>query len=287
MKLKYLVFVCLLFSVFHTVNAQWVKGKKKGYYKLSAWSLVADQHYTDTGNIDPNATRGLFNLSFYGEYGITNKLDIIAYVPFFSRTYQNDQVSGTTGEVILEGEDLNSIGDSDIGLRYSIVQHNKLALSASLKLGLPIGEDTGGSDGSFQTGDGEFNQLLQLDLGIPIILKEIPLYIKTFLGFNNRTQNFSDELHFGGEVGISFWKNKIWLIGRLSTVQSLQNGDRSAQSSQGSIFANNIEYTSLGGEIAYYITKKIGLSFSYTSTIDGRIVYANPALSGGIFIDIK
>lgn len=65
------------------LNAQWVKDKGKGYYKLSAWSLVSDQHYTDTGNIDPNVTRGYFNLNFYGEYGITDKWDIIAYIPFF------------------------------------------------------------------------------------------------------------------------------------------------------------------------------------------------------------
>ncbi|WP_148781546.1 hypothetical protein [Aquimarina intermedia] len=70
-------------------------------------------------------------------------------------------------------------------------------------------------------------------------------------------------------------------------MQSLQNGSKSAQNSQGSIFANNVEYTSVGGEIAYYITKKLGISLSYASAISDRIIYASPSLSGGIFIDIK
>ncbi|MDY8136569.1 hypothetical protein [Aquimarina sp. 2201CG5-10] len=287
MKLKNLAFVSILLLSISTTTGQWSKGKKNGYYKLSAWSLVSDQHYTDTGNIDPNATRGFFNLNFYGEYGITDKLDIIAYVPFFSRTYQNDQISGTTGEVIQQGEDLNGIGDSDISIRYGILQKNNFAIATTLKLGLPIGNDSGGSDGSFQTGDGEFNQHIQLDFGIPFTIKKTPLYAKTYFGYNNRTQDFSDELHFGGETGISFWNKKIWLIGRLNAVQSLQNGDKSAQNAQGSIFANNIEYTSVGGEIAYYITKKFGISFTYTSTISGRIIYANPSISGGIFLNIK
>ena len=151
----------------NSTYGQWTKKKGKGYYKVSAWSLIADEHYTDTGEIDPNATRGYFNLNFYGEYGITDKLDVIAYVPFFTRTYQNDQVSGTTGQVVQEGEALNAIGDSDIGIRYGIFNTGKIALSGTVKFGLPIGEDSGGSDGSFQTGDGEFNQLVQLDLGVP------------------------------------------------------------------------------------------------------------------------
>jgi len=287
MKLKFLVLASLLCSGIYTTNAQWVKGENKGYYKVSGWLLEADQHYTSTGEIDPNATRGIFNLSFYGEYGITSKLDIIAYIPFFSRTYQNDQVSGTTGEIIQEGEAINNIGDSDIGVRYSLFQKDKIALSTTLKLGLPVGEDSGGSDGSFQTGDGEFNQLLQLDLGLPFTIQKTPLYARTYLGINSRTQDFSDELHFGGELGVSFIKNRLWFIARLNAVQSLQNGDRSAENSQGSIFANNIEYTSVGGEIAYYFTKKLGISFTYASAVGGRIVYASPSFSGGIFLDIK
>ena len=66
-QLSVLVLTFSLFSLLNT-NAQWTKGEGNGYYKLSAWYLEADQHYTDTGNIDPNATRGQFNLNLYGEY---------------------------------------------------------------------------------------------------------------------------------------------------------------------------------------------------------------------------
>ncbi len=286
-KIKHWFFITILVSSVQLLNAQWVKGKKNGYYKLSAWSLVSDQHYTDTGAIDPNATRGLFNLNVYGEYGITDKLDAIVYVPFFSRTYQNDQVSATTGEIIQEGEAINSIGDIDIVLRYSILQNSKMALATTVKLGLPTGNDAGGSDGSFQTGDGEFNQMLQLNFGFPFSIKKASLYAKTFIGYNNRTQDFSDELHFGAESGISLFKKKVLLLGRFKRVQSLKNGDKSAINAQGSIFANNIEYTNLEGEVAYYITKKLGASFTYSSAIEGRIIYANASISGGVFLVIK
>lgn len=287
MNIRFIFLLIILVSTSQTSIAQWTKGKHQGFYKLSFWSLVSDQHFTDTGAIDPNATRGTFNLSLYGEYGITDALDGIVYFPFFARTYQNNQISGTTGQTIQEGEAINSLGDTDIGLRYRLIKNDKLALSGTIKLGLPLGIDAGGSDGSFQTGDGEFNQLAQLDLGIPFSLGTSSAYGKTYLGFNNRTQGFSDEVHFGGELGVNLFHKKLWVIARLNGVQSLQNGDKSALNSQGSIFANNVEYTSIGAEVSYYITKKLGVSFTYASAIDGRIIYATPSLAGGVFLDIK
>ena len=62
---------------------QWGHEKGKGYYKVSSWLLISDQHFTDQGEIDPNATRGQFNVNFYGEYGLTDKWDLVAYIPFF------------------------------------------------------------------------------------------------------------------------------------------------------------------------------------------------------------
>jgi hypothetical protein len=284
-QLTLLVFLICLCS--KPAFSQWTKGKGKGYYKLSAWYLESDQHYTDTGAIDPNITRGQFNINFYGEYGLTNKLDVIAYVPFFSRVYQNDVISGTTGGTIGVGEDLNSIGDIDLGLSYGLINTSKFALSGTLKFGLPTGNNSGGSDGSYQTGDGEFNQTLLINGGAPFKLGKTEFYSKAYLGYNNRTQDFSDEFRSGLEIGTNFLNKKLWLLGRLDSVKSLKNGSLNAQNSQGSIFANNIEYISLGGEAAYYITKKLGVSLNYTSAISGRIIYANPSISFGVFLDIK
>jgi protein XagA len=283
--LKSILAVCVLFA-FQNSYSQWTKGKGNGYYKLSAWSLVADQHYTNSGSIDPNATRGNFTLSFYGEYGLSQKLDAITYIPLLTRIYQNSQVSGTNGNVIQAGEAVNSIGDIDVGLRYSLLKNNHFALSTSFKLGLPTGKDKAGGDGSFQTGDGEFNQLLTLDAGISYQFFNKPVYTKVLIGFNNKTQGFSDEFHYGIETGVKFW-NKLWVLARLNSVKSFKNGNLSTQNSQGSIFANNIEYVGVGVETAYYITSKLGITLNYTGAISGRIIYARPSISGGVFLDIR
>lgn len=284
---KHFVLTALVCFISISAFSQWTKGKGKGYYKISAWYLEADQHYTDTGNIDPNTTRGQFNINFYGEYGLSDKLDAIVYFPFFSRAYENDVFSGTTGELISEGEAVNSIGDLDLAIRYGLLKNEKLALSTTLKFGLPTGKNDGGSDGSFQTGDGEFNQQLQVDLGVPFILGNTAFYSKAYLGFNNRTKDFSDELRTGLEFGANIFNKKVWLIGRSDVVKSLRNGSLSAQTNQGSIFANNVEYVSIAGEVNYYITKKFGASITFAGAVSGRIIYARPSLSGGLFLDIK
>ena len=286
-QLKNIFILAFVFLLSNTVFSQWNKGKGKGYYKLSGWYLQADQHFTGTGDIEPNLTRSQFNLSFYGEYGISNKFDVIAYVPFFSRGTENDEISGTTGQLISEGEAFNGFGDVDLGVRYGLFKNDKYALSATLKLGLPTGNSAGGSDGSFQTGDGEFNQLLQTDLGTSFKVGEISSYAKMYVGYNNRTEGFSDEVRSGAELGFNFLKNKLWLIGRTDIIKSLNNGSLNAQNSQGSVFANNLEFTSLGLEAVYSITEKLGVSLNYTSAISGRVIFAAPSISGGVFLDVK
>lgn len=271
----------------HTAFSQWNKGKGNGYYKLSAWYLEADEHYTDTGKIDPNVTRSQFNVSFYGEYGISNKLDGIAYIPFFSRAVSFDDISGATGKIINEGEALNDMGDIELGIRYGLVKTNNYALSISLKLGIPTGNNSGGSDGSFQTGDGEFNQLFLTNLGTSFHVGIVPFYTKTYIGFNNRTEDFSDELRGGLELGANVLRNKLWLLSRVDILQSFKNGSLNAQTAQGSIFANNIEFINLGAEASYYISDTIGVSLQFTSIVSGELIYAGTSYTGGLFLDIK
>ena len=287
-KMKKILLLLAVAFLSQASFAQWSKGKGNGYYKLSAWYLNTDQHYTDTGEIDPNVTRTQFNINLYAEYGLSDKLDVIGYIPFFARATQNNIFSGTTGALIQEGEDVNSIGDIDLGLNYNFYKKGNWSASAKLLFGLPTGEDAGGSDGSYQTGDGEFNQYLSGLLGYSTLINNTPFYAKTYLGINNRTQNFSDELRFGLESGINIFNKKVWLIGRLDVVESLQNGSLNAQNAaQGSIFANNVEFIGLGAEASYYITDKLGVSLGFGGAISGRIIAANPSITGGIFLDIK
>ncbi len=286
-----LAILCFLFiySTSLFAGGPWPQKKGKGYFKLSEWWIVFDEHYTSSGFKDPNVTTGIFNTTIYGEYGFTDRLTGIINAPVFSRTYNNNIISMTNGAVIAEGEAFNGIGDFDLGLKYGLTQPGaKIPVAVTLTLGLPTGKTGAGTLGNLQTGDGEFNQLLQIDAGIGFqINSSIAAYVSAYTGINNRSNGFSTEFRYGLEGGLGFASNRLWVTGRLIASESFKNGDTAATTTSTSIFANNSEFFSLGGEVSFYITKKIGVSASAASAVRGEIIAAATSYSVGVFLDLS
>lgn len=287
LKFIFLFFIQIIF-ISNIVAGPWPVPKGKAYYKLSEWWLVFDQHYTDAGQIDPNVTTGIYTTAFYGEYGLTDRLTAIAYAPLLVRNTMNNLVSNTTSEVLVEGDAINTIGDIDLGIKYGLTKVGaSVPISATLMLGIPTGETSGGRQGNLQTGDGEFNQLVQVDIGTGFSIGKTSAYASAYTGFNNRTNDFSDEFRYGIEGGVNLLNKKLWLIGRLFGVESFKNGATAESVTSTSIFANNSEFTSYSLEAAVYITDKVGVSANIASAFRGEIIAASPSYSVGVFWDLK
>lgn len=286
-KIIFSIAILFAFNVTLQAGGPWAKGKGKAYIKLSEWWTVFDQHYTDVGLLDPNVTTGIYNTALYLEYGLTDKVTTIINGALFSRNYMNNVKSRTTQENIIDGEALNSIGDIDLGVKYSFNKNSKVPISLSVILGLPTGTIGGGTQGNLQTGDGEFNQLVQLDFGSGFQLGQSASYFSGYVGVNNRTQGYSEEFRYGIEFGLGLIQNKLWVSGKLNAVESFKNGDTAETVTSTSIFANNSEFVSLALEASYYVTKNIGISASVASAVRGEIIAAAPAYSVGVFVDIN
>lgn len=284
MKKNSIILVALL--LFTSVQGQWINEKGKGYYKIGSWSLLADEYYTDQGIVDPNATRGLFINSIYAQYGLSTKINLITYIPFLVKNYQFAQVSQTNGKVYEPRQEYNGFGDINLGLEYGLKTAGNWVFSTTLTFGIPSGKSQAGSDGSYQTGDGEFNQLLQFNLGSGYGIGKQNFYLKSYFGLNNRTQGFSDEVHSYFETGTQVLKNKLLLLTRVHWIKPLYNGTLSAESSNGSIFANNVESMILGGEMAFQIGKKWGVSATLTQPLFGKVIFKATTYSGGIFFNL-
>ena len=285
--MKYIIsFISIsLFSLSVYAGGGWPQPKGSGFFKLSEWWVVADQHFTLDGGTDPNATTGLYNTTFYGEYGVTNNFTLVANIPLLSRAVVNNQVSLTTNEVIIEGAAINAPGDIDLGFKYGLLQSSAVSISATLTLGIPLGEKAGGPEGNLQTGDGEFNQFLRIDAGFPLGGNEsFSSYANVYGGFNKRNNGFSNEFRYGAEAGVGVLGQKLWLTGRLDVIQSQNNKESGAI--EGSFFANNAEVTSLSAEVSYLFLKNVGASFTYGTAIDGKIIYAAPSYSVGVFLKV-
>lgn len=280
-------FFTLLLSILllPTLTANpWPRPQGGLYLKLYEFWLRFDEHYTSTGELDPNATLGLYNTALYGEYGLMDRLTAVVNLPFYSRNVINNQVSGTRGNVLIPGEAIGGPGDVDLAARYALTAPGAaFPVSATLTLGLPLGEDAGGEQGNLQTGDGEFNQLLALAVGRSFAPN---FYAAASVGINNRTQGFSDEFRYGLEAGLATPNRRFWLIGRLSAVESFFNGATAATVSSTSIFSNNAEFISFSGEINVHFSERIGLSVGAATVLRGRIIAAAPAYSAGVFLAV-
>lgn len=266
----------------------WPQKQSEGYFKLYEWWTVFDQHYTDAGLIDPNITTGIFNTSIYAEYGISDRFTVIGNMPIFSRNIMNNLRSNVTQDIIIEGEALNSIGDFDLAFKYGLTQQNSsFPIAMTLTLGLPTGAIGKGEQGNLQTGDGEFNQMLQIDFGKGFRLFSKSSYFSSYVGINNRTNGFSEEFRAGGEFGIELFKNNLWATARWQLVESFKNGATTADINNTSVFANNTEFSSIGFELNYFMAKKWGLSVGVAGAYRGEIIAAAPSYSVGIFYSLN
>lgn len=268
-----LTFICTLQAY---AGGGWPQEKGKGYFKLSQSWIIANKFYNPEGNTVDITTISLYTTSLYAEYGITNRFTAVAYMPFFVRSTLNEVKRRQSG-MIEPGDEINSFGDTNLGLKYVLTFQKKIAVSATLTLGLPLGNPSGGDSKILQTGDGEFNQLLMIDASRSFK----GWYVSAGIGFNNRTENFSDEFRLTAEAGITAIK-RLTLIGKLAMVESLMNGNNAEVQTNG-VFSNNVEYISYGAEIAYDIKEKFGVSLAGFSAFSAKRILAAPQCSAAVY----
>jgi hypothetical protein len=280
MKNIFLTTVIALFGVLQgSAQSPWNENQGHGFFKLSQSVIVSDDFYNAEGNIIPIKTSGVYITGLYGQYGLTDRLTGFLYFPFLFRNTINEQEQVNSG-VTEAGDASNSIGDTDVGIAYGVIQNGPLVLNASLTLGLPVGETAGGDSEVLQSGDGEFNQLIKLNAGYSFA--SVPVYAAASIGYNNRSDGFSDEFHASLEAGLTI-KQRLTAALKLYNLSSFENGD--VVSRQNGLFSNNLEYLAIGTELNYAYTQNWGLSFSFRGAGSGQNILASPSYALGLYYD--
>ncbi|MEQ9439091.1 MAG: hypothetical protein RIG62_08575 [Cyclobacteriaceae bacterium] len=270
------IYLVATFWVSAFAGGGWTQSKRSGYFKLGQNFIIANRYYQPNGEIAEITTISFFTTSAYLEYGFSDRLTGVLYFPFFVRSTLN-QVEYTSGRTPIPGDAVNSLGDTNIGLKYGILPDGPVVVAVGLTLGVPLGATAGGETRILQTGDGEFNQLITLEASRSFG----SAYATALLGFNNRTQDFSDEFRYGLEIGYT-WNGKLLTQLRLSGVESLMNGEAEGGGGN-SIFANNTEYLAITPEIAYNIRDNMGVSVNAGFAAFGRKILASPNFGMGLF----
>jgi hypothetical protein len=180
----------------------WPQPKGKGFFKLGQNAIRSSAFFNPAGEVIDITTTSLYTTSLYGEYGLTGRLTGLFYFPFFVRGTLNEIRYRQSGNVE-PGDAVNAVGDTDVGFKYTFLAGKPFYASFTVLLGLPLGDTGGGRSGILQTGDGEFNQLVRLDVSGSLTAK---VFASAYVGFNNRTRGFSDEFRYGAEIGVTLKK---------------------------------------------------------------------------------
>ncbi len=261
--------ILLLFYSSTSFGGGWTRPKGGVFAKVDIYSISAKSLFDDDGNTFEIPKFDFLSSNFYCEVGITDRLTGIAYFPF----YVSSKSAPFTGN---EELNISNTGDLDIGARYQLLSNNGFVLSTSLTLGLP----TGSADENelLWTGDGEFNQIIKLEAGLPIPGN---IYAAGGLGYNFRSQGFSDEFVFDIEIGIGFFENRLFATLKSNSRIPMENGDEDVTGGYG-MFSNNTGYISFGPEVSYFFKNGLGISANTFGAFYGRNLLAAPSYSAGI-----
>ncbi len=267
-----IIFILLFFSI-HNFADGWTQKKGEGYFSLDYRILSGSKYHDNTGVniVIPKLTDMAFN--FYGEFGLTNDLTIIANFPFYKILKKDISFKQ---EIFGQEEKNSGIGDLDLAFRYKIKTFGQTTISASLLFGLPLSKET---NNTLLLGDGEFNQAFGFELGHS--LYPLPAYISGGIKFNNRNNGYSDQLYYSFEGGYSVINNLLFIV-RLHAIQSLHNGEKN-NSIRTLLFANNQQFIAYKFSALYNLTNKLGVSASFESGIIAYNIQSAPVFTIGFF----
>ena len=233
----------------------WTQKKSTGYFQLGSQLLSAKKEYDAEGNKSSIPNFNDITINFYGEYGLSNDFTLIANIPFY-RSLKFDGWTPAGKEVSKTG-----ISDSHLGVKIKLKEFSQNVLSLTTLLGIPLGERNDST--GLWTGSEEWNQIIMLNFGRSFY--PLDFYLSSSVGYNNRTNGFSDEIRYSLEGGYFVIKNKLLLILRIGGVASLKNGSLGNVSGIAGLYANNQNFLAYGPEVHYSITNKIGLIAKFES----------------------
>ena len=265
-----IILAIVIFSSAISFGQAWTKEKGESFLKLDFTTLSGNKLFNDKSEVIDFQDYSFNTVSFYGEYGLTNKLTAVGYIPFLQ---SNSLKASTLGP---EASNVG-FGDVDLGFRYAISKE-KFPLAITVMMGIPSGNND--DVNQLYTGDGEFNQIVKLASGVG----KGNWWLQGAVGFNNRSNDFSDELRFDAEFGYKLLNSKLLAMLKFTGVSPMDNGN--APLTKTGLFSNNVAYFAPAIELMYYIKPKFGLAFRGAgASPTSRNIQATPSLSFAVFGD--
>ncbi len=236
----------------------WACPKGGSYSRLSANYYYSDKFYADDGDRIAYPFNGDFkdyNLNYYGEYGVTDRLTLIGSI-YYKWLKKDDD--------LLEIKD-QGISDVDAALKYNLMENKIGVVSIQGLVKIPSFYD---ENDPLPLGTGEWAEEVRLLYGRSLY-PVLPGYFNLEAGYRWRQEEPDDEFRFLAETGMDFGHD---FYGRVKVDGTIGLGSESGSIDLlGNPTASaNYDLIKLDVTAGYMVSKQWGLEFSYTPSLWGE-----------------
>lgn len=260
----------------------WVRKPSSFYAKLGYATLRSDKFFSIGGQSVTTSPFSLQSLNFYAEYGLplgsigVEGVEAMVNFPLYRRS------SFETTEAV------SSLGDLMIELKYALLKGDfPVALGVAAEF--PTGDENAiARDKDFPEafialplGDGEFNIWTKIYASHSFY--PVNAYVSVDMGYNFRTEGFTNQYQFGAEIGYKFL-NAIWVVGKLRRFAGV--GAPNEDLFGGFGLGEGVEYTANAVELAYQPFNHVWVTAEYASAFGGlRNIYSGANLTLGAAVE--
>ena len=255
----------------------WVKKKRSFYGKISVSSFRSSNYYSLLGNLnDQGAQFRQTSVNLYAEYSLTDRLTVILNAPLFrANRFAN---TGTT----------SGFGDAMVELKYGLLT-KKIPVAISIAPSFPTGKSRAlvanryvpGNFINLPVGDGELNIWTRAYASSSLGNNT---YVSADAGYNFRTQGFTNQYTFGGELGHRFGE-KLWING---TLRQFATAGTPNPNKGSFVYGEGLEYVGYSVGAAYSVSKQISLTVDYANLLGRRQnVYSGPMVGLGLSVQLN
>ncbi len=274
-----ILFAFIVLSQISYAGGPWPTGKGNGYFQpgftTKNWSGRYEGTYANTIFRDLNRQVNETNLTFYGEYGLSNKLTLVldAYYRFQSTGSEILSATENPFATTLPSGTLAGLGNPGAMIKY----HFKLGSLAMATYGkLQFNASNSNSTIGLQT---DYNATAAT-IGMYIGQGYEKSYWSFDVGFNARNSNYAESILGNFQYGYAI-RPKTYLIFDVNYMISLENGTNEPGN-----FAQTATYIDNQGYVAYgaKIYSKLYENFSFNMALySGFAVINQGNQPGGIF----
>lgn len=249
----------------------WTAKQHAFYDKLAFNYYYSHETFDSGGNRNGMPNNGKFsdyNLSNYFEYGLLDNLTLVNSLAY--KWLENDDNSSNTKGY--------GLGDVDLGLRYKLLDSEKIGIvSSQLLIKIPGPYD---QKDPLPLGNGQFDAELRLLYGRSFY-PWIPGYGNVEIGYRWRAEDPSDEIRYLVEFGVDVTSD-FYTRAKLDGTFSVDNG-KTRDIIGNPTTTNNFDLGKLDLTVGYKAAPNWGIEASYVPAIYGQNTAAGATYTLAIY----